>query len=685
MLDDAGGLSAPSSVPAPTVNLTNSLEDFQSDEQRLVLDTVAQIRKCGLEAVLPLPQIVVCGNQSSGQSSVLEALTEVPFPRNDNLCTRFATEITLRRGAVDSLRLSIIPDENRSAAEKATINAFSATIADFAELPGIMSKAATAMGINPSTNDSSATASTRAFAKDVLSFEIEGPTRPQLTVVDVPGLIQNATKGVTEQDKEMVAEITDFYIKQRRTICLAVIQATDDYANQPILTKVREVDPEGNRTLGIITKPDRLDSNSGTETAFLALARNEDVFFKLGWHVVKNRKFEESNYSIVERNFSEDKFFRDSNWKVLPPDCLGIEALRTRLSSLLFDHIKRELPALRQDLDAALMETNGQLDKLGSQRATTQECRNYLTKLSLECLEITKAALDGHYEGDYFQNQTDTSFDVGSPASVRRLRAALQFINREYAEKMRTRGPKYFISSHPKTDGASKPAKLHDPPAPMSHQEALDWVSRVLVRSRGKEPIGNYNPLIIGELFWEQSSKWKALTEDHVDQVADMCKMFTKTLLEETCPKDVRTRLAELKINEALESRKAKATAELLRILEDKQDFPAVYNHYYTDNVQKSRNKRMEHVLSKSIEAATTHEYLPGCNSNHTSASVDVAVAIDHFHGKVDHDMERYSCEEALDCLLSIYKVGSALSTSIKHLISLRSNKRRLSQTSPPK
>ncbi|KAK3045840.1 hypothetical protein LTR09_012624 [Extremus antarcticus] len=551
MPDDAGGSSAPSSVSAPAVNLTNSLEDFQLDEQRLVLDTVAQIRKCGLEAVLPLPQVVVCGNQSSGKSSVLEGLTEH------------------------------YPAENRSAAEKATINAFSATIADFAELPGVISKAATAQGINPSTNDSSAAASTRAFAKDVLSFEIEGPTRPQLTVVDVPGLIQNTTKGVTEQDKGMVAEITDFYIKQRRTICRAAIQATDDYANQPILTKVREVDPEGNRTLGIITKPDRLDPNSGTESAFLALARNEDVFFKLGWHVVQNRKFEESNYSIMERNLTEDRFFRDSNREVLPPDCGGIEALRTRLSSLLFDHIKQELPALRQDLDAALMETNGRLDKMGSQRATTQECRNYLTKLSLECLEITKAALDGHYEGEYLQNQTDTSFDVGSPASVRRLRAAIQFINRGYAERMRTRGPKYFIPSRPRTDVASKPAKLHDLPASMSHQEALDWVSRVLVRSRGKEPIWNYNPLIIGELFCEQSTKWKALTEDHVDQVADMCKMFTKTLLENTCPKDVLTRLSELKIKEALESRKAKATAELLRILEDKQDFPAVYNQEY--------------------------------------------------------------------------------------------------------
>ncbi|KAK1811658.1 hypothetical protein LTR12_013959 [Friedmanniomyces endolithicus] len=609
----------------PTVHLTESLEDFQSDEQRLVLDTVAQIWKCGLEAVLPLPQIAVCGNQSSGKSSVLEALTEVPFPRNDNLCTRFATEITLRRAAVDSLRLSIIPDESRSAAEKASISGFSETIADFSELPTIISKAVSVMGIHSNTHDAPAVSTTRAFAKDVLIFVIEGPNRPQLTVVDVPGLIQNATKGVSEQDKEMVAEITDFYIKQRRTICLAVIQATDDYANQPILTKVREVDSEGNRTLGIITKPDRLSAGSGTEEAFIALARNEDVFFKLGWHVVKNRKFEESHFSIEERNDSEARFFRTSNFQILPADCCGIESLRVRLSSLLFDHVKRELPNLRQDLDVALAETDAQLGKLGASRASAIECRNYLTSLSLQCLEITKAAVDGHYESAYFQNQPDSTFDIDSPAPVRRFRAAI----------------------HYSSDGV---------PARLSHEEALKWVSRVLVRSRGKEPVGNYNPLIIGELFWELSSKWEQFAADHVDQVSKICTMFTNTLLEEACPRDVRTRLTELKIKESLQKRRERAIQELRRILEDKRDFPATYNHYYTDNVQKARTQRMQNDLTKSIEAATHHERMPGCTSSHTFASIDVAAAIDHFQGQVDLDMQRYSCEEALDCLLSMYK-----------------------------
>ncbi|KAK5173716.1 uncharacterized protein LTR77_002397 [Saxophila tyrrhenica] len=643
-------------TPKPTVHLTESLEDFQSDEQRSILDTVSQIRKCGLEAVLPLPQIVVCGSQSSGKSSVLEALTEVPFPRNDNLCTRFATEITLRRAPVDALRLSIIPDEGRNAADTAKVTGFSETIEDFSELPSIISKAAAIMGISSGGEDSDANSPTQAFSKDILSFVIEGTSRPQLTVVDVPGLIQNVTKGVSEQDKAMVAEITDYYIRQRRTICLAVTQASDDYANQPILTKVRAVDPEGNRTLGVITKPDRLPPGSGTQDAFIALARNEDVFFKLGWHVVKNREYEESHFSIEERNASEARFFRTSNFQTLPSDCCGIDSLRVRLSGLLFDHVKRELPNLRRDLDAALAETDAELDKLGASRATATECRNYLTSLSLRCLEITGAAVNGHYESAYFQDHSDTTFDVDSPTSVRRFRAAIQLVNRQFAEEIRRKGPKYILASKPQPLDGWDSGTTASSPKRLSHEEAIEWVSRVLVRSRGKEPIGNYNPLIIGELFWELSSKWEHFATSHVDQVSEICTTFTRTLLEETCPRDVQSRLTELKVKESLQRRRERAAEELDMILEDKRDFPAVYNHYYTDNVQKARTQRMEDRLEKSIEAATHHERMPGCNSNHTSASVDVSVAINHFHSQVDRDMERYSCEEALDCLLSMYK-----------------------------
>ena len=87
------------------LNITASLEDLQTDEQRRVLDTVAQVRKCGLDSILSLPQLVVCGDQSAGKSFVLEALTEIPFPRNDNLYTRYATEIDMFRSIYRGISL----------------------------------------------------------------------------------------------------------------------------------------------------------------------------------------------------------------------------------------------------------------------------------------------------------------------------------------------------------------------------------------------------------------------------------------------------------------------------------------------------------------------------------------------------------------------------------------------------
>ncbi len=52
---------------------------------------------------------MVVGDQSSGKSSVLESLTNIPFPRNLELCTRYATQITSRRESVLNVKVAIIP------------------------------------------------------------------------------------------------------------------------------------------------------------------------------------------------------------------------------------------------------------------------------------------------------------------------------------------------------------------------------------------------------------------------------------------------------------------------------------------------------------------------------------------------------------------------------------------------
>jgi hypothetical protein len=149
---------------------TNSLEALQSSQQRELMDLVDRLRRAGLSTLLQLPQIVVYRDQSSGKSSVLEAITEIPFPRKENLCTRFATDISLRRDMEDSIICKINPDEGRSVEEIDCLRGFSKTISDFNDLPSLIDEATEIMGLGP----------LKAFSRDVLSIEICGPSRPQL-------------------------------------------------------------------------------------------------------------------------------------------------------------------------------------------------------------------------------------------------------------------------------------------------------------------------------------------------------------------------------------------------------------------------------------------------------------------------------------------------------------------------
>lgn len=661
------------SAPKKELHITSSLEDLQTDEQRRVLDTVADVRKCGLDSILSLPQLVVCGDQSAGKSSVLEALTEIPFPRNDNLCTRYATEIILRRATVNSLTIKIIPDALRPTAEQVALQHFKESITDLDELPRIMDVAKAAMDAHGSPTAGS---KPKAFSRDILSIEIEGPARPQLTLVDIPGLIHTDTKGVTKDDVQLVSQITDQYISRSRTICLAVVSASNDYSNQKILAKVRDVDPDGQRTLGIITKPDRLPAGSGSEAAFLELARNEDVKFSLGWHVLKNREYEQRDYSLQQRKAAEDEFFRKTNWKTLPDHCRGIDALRTRLSHLLFEHVREELPKLREDLENALMTATHQLDILGDPRSKPSECKAYLSQLSLDYFQTCKAAVDGHYEGDYFISNTDEAFDLASSPTIRRMRAVVQNMNAQFAENMRINGHKYQVDMSGQANtppgvtlvGLLGKRSLSKPTSPqtLSRDEALEWAKRVQVRTRGRELVGNFNPLLVGELFWDQCSNWEGPARQYLESVEEICNKFLRILLEDKCPKDIVSRLRQSLVQDTLKARYDSALEELGRIMEDNKSYPINYNHYYTETINERRQERQKASLAQAIEDATKREKLDGCQSNHTSASVDVNRAIEAYSKGIDPDMEKFGCEEALDCVFAIYEVSHAY----LHLIS---------------
>lgn len=183
-----------------------------------------------------------------------------------------------------------------------------------------------------------------SFSGDVLRLEICGPSEEHLSVIDVPGIFKKTTQGVTTKaDMQMVRNMVHGYMKNPRSVMLAVVPANVDIATQEILEMAEEVDPDGHRTLGVLTKPDLVDK--GAETSVTELIEGKRHQLTLGWNVVKNPGQSVTPSSAKERLAMEDAFFTaEIPWNRLDKDRVGVSALRIRLQEILAKHIRREFP-----------------------------------------------------------------------------------------------------------------------------------------------------------------------------------------------------------------------------------------------------------------------------------------------------------------------------------------------------
>lgn len=101
--------------------VTNHVEGLGN---RTLLDKIDKLRELNVGGTIPLPQLVVVGDQSSGKSSLLAGLTGFSLPRDTGLCTRYATQITCRRETTPSVEISIIPRPGADDILKARLREF---------------------------------------------------------------------------------------------------------------------------------------------------------------------------------------------------------------------------------------------------------------------------------------------------------------------------------------------------------------------------------------------------------------------------------------------------------------------------------------------------------------------------------------------------------------------------------
>ncbi|CAI5528730.1 unnamed protein product [Closterium sp. Naga37s-1] len=332
----------------------------------------------GSSSAIDLPQVAVVGSQSSGKSSVLESLVGKDFlPRGSDVVTR--------RPLV--LQLVQVPKRADGKAEE---------WGEFLHLPGKRFTDFSAIRDEIQLETEREVGINKGITEKQIRLKIFSPHVLTITLVDLPGITKVP---VGDQPSDIEARVRSMilaYIKHETCIILAVTPANADLANSDALQVARMADPDGHRTIGVITKLDIMDR--GTDACNLLLGNV--IPLRLGYVGVINRSQEDINAkkSVKDALTYEEAFFRSRPVYHGLADRCGIPQLAKKLNSILVQHIRLLLPDLKARINAQMVAVHKELVGYGeaAERATMGVLLlNILTKYSQSFVTI----VDGKNQG----------------------------------------------------------------------------------------------------------------------------------------------------------------------------------------------------------------------------------------------------------------------------------------------
>jgi len=584
----------------PAMSATLDRVPLGTDEENSkLLDLIDRLRECRVDQFIDLPQVVAVGDQSSGKSSVLEAITSIPFPRASIACTRFATQIRLRRDPSLTntvTKVSILPHKPK---DRAKYESFSHTVDSGTDFTEIFQRASDLIFSGTTGN---------FLSRDILSIERNGPNLAHLTIVDLPGIIHNPTKTQTVADVEAISDLSKFYMSKERTIILAVVGCDSEYARQVIVRRCKEADPSGIRTLGVLTKPDMtLTAERENEFIDLACNRDERNRLQLGWHVVKNRAHNEMAFSNERRDAEEKKYFASSRWgQELDSSQLGVDALRKKLSSQLIRHIANEVFKVQRDIEKQYNLVKSKLKELGPGFTTIAEMRQELQNLCKRSGSLTREAVQGHginpLGEDFFPKFNDKSRKF-----ARNLRSRVVITNEQFNDSMEKWGSAYLIKENTPQSRLSPNAKTFpgDIPPTVSRRDYIEREVKPLIRDNpGQELSVDINPRLVYRLFQAYSLNWPTLAEKHVENVQNLCIEFLTEVMAYGWPQRLRSRAWRSFVEQSLEARYKEAAKELQELKNDRYRNVRTYHSsfekkYYSQQSDSKRENEPSPTLDK--------------------------------------------------------------------------------------
>ncbi|RLV95184.1 Vacuolar protein sorting-associated protein 1 [Spathaspora sp. JA1] len=357
----------------------------------------------GSSSPVDLPQITVVGSQSSGKSSVLENIVGRDFlPRGTGIVTRRPLVLQLinrRAGHSNSDSININSTKENGQASENNADEWG----EFLHLPNKKFYNFEEIRNEIVRETDAKTGKNLGISPVPINLRIYSPHVLTLTLVDLPGLTKVP---VGDQPKDIERQIRDMimkFISKPNAIVLSVNAANTDLANSDGLKLAREVDPEGSRTIGVLTKVDLMDE--GTDVIDILAGRV--IPLRFGYVPVINRgqKDIESNKTIRDALKDERQFFENHPSYRAKAQFCGTPYLAKKLNGILLHHIKGTLPDIKMRIEHSLKKYQQELSLLGPEMAEspasialsmiTQFTKDYNGILDGESRELSSQELSG--------------------------------------------------------------------------------------------------------------------------------------------------------------------------------------------------------------------------------------------------------------------------------------------------
>ena len=341
---------------------------------RKLINLIDQLRDCGVNEYIKLPRICSLGTQSSGKSSVLESIVGLDFlPRGDGVVTRRPLELRLCH--INHGDPWAIFEERKGV-----------KFTDFVKVRETIE----------ALTDEVCKTNKNIIDKPIV-LNVYSQTCPDLTLVDLPGVTRVPIGDQPKNIEEITKNMARRYVDDPLTIILCVIAANSDIATSDGLMLAKEIDVNGTRTLGVLTKLDIMDAGTDARKVLM----NEEIPLKLGYVGVKNRSKQDLNnkISMAETARKEKEFFKSHPaYKNLPAGHLGTDVLINKLTKIYFRIIRENLPRIVKAINERVKTAEEELAGLGQPMPTDDAGKmSMLWNMINEYCDVFRKVLQGKY------------------------------------------------------------------------------------------------------------------------------------------------------------------------------------------------------------------------------------------------------------------------------------------------